>query len=194
MEFILCPHNCAYAKMPNMNEKSTESTSATQTADKDIIFMQAAMAEADIALSLGEVPIGAVVVFEGEIIGRGHNLRETSNDPTTHAEMVAIRQAAEHIGHWRLLQTNLYVTLEPCVMCMGAVILARVPRLVYACRDPRAGAVGSIYDFAQDDRFNHKVEVTEGVLGEECSQLLSGFFKELRAGRKAAKRPSEPGG
>ena len=187
MEFILCPHHFAYAKMPNMNEKSTESTSATQTADKDIIFMQAAMAEADIALSLREVPIGAVVVFEGEIIGRGHNLRETSNDPTTHAEMVAIRQAAEHIGHWRLLQTTLYVTLEPCVMCMGALILARVPRLVYACRDPRAGAVGSIYDFAQDDRFNHKVEVTEGVLGEECSQMLSGFFKELRAGKKTKK-------
>jgi tRNA(adenine34) deaminase len=101
--------------------------------------------------------------------------------------MVAIRQAAEHIGHWRLLQTNLYVTLEPCVMCMGAMILARVPRLVYACRDPRAGAVGSIYDFAQDDRFNHKVEVTEGVLGEECSQMLSGFFKELRAGKKSKK-------
>ena len=182
-----CPHYFAYAKMPNMNEKSTESTSATQTADKDIIFMQAAMAEADIALSLGEVPIGAVVVFESVIIGRGHNLRETSNDPTTHAEMVAIRQAAEHIGHWRLLETTLYVTLEPCVMCMGAMILARVPRLVYACRDPRAGAVGSIYDFAQDDRFNHKVEVTEGVLGEECSQMLSGFFKELRAGKKSKK-------
>ena len=163
------------------------------TSEQDISFMQAAMAEAEIARSLGEVPIGAVVVFEGEISGRGHNLRETSNDPTTHAEMVAIRQAAEKIGHWRLLETTLYVTLEPCVMCMGAIILARVPHLVYACRDPRAGAVGSIYDFAQDERFNHKVEVTEGVLGEECSQMLSGFFKELRAARKAAKTPTEPG-
>ncbi len=101
--------------------------------------------------------------------------------------MVAIRQAAEHIGHWRLLDTTLYVTLEPCVMCMGAMILARIPRLVYACRDPRAGAVGSIYDFAQDERFNHKVEVTEDVLGTECSQLLRGFFKELRAGKKIKK-------
>jgi len=149
--------------------------------------MQAALEEASIAKSLGEVPIGAVVTCNGEIIGRGHNLRETSNDPTAHAEMVAIRQAAESIGHWRLLDTTLYVTLEPCVMCMGAIILARIPRLVYACRDPRAGAVGSIYDFSLDERFNHKVEVIEGVLGEECSQLLSGFFQQLRAGKKLQK-------
>ncbi len=149
--------------------------------------MQAALDEAAAAKDLGEVPIGAVIVFDEEIIGRGHNLRETSNDPTTHAEMVAIRTAAAKIGHWRLLDTTLYVTLEPCVMCMGAIILARLPRLVYACRDPRAGAVGSIYDFSQDGRFNHKVEVTEGVLGEDCSQLLSGFFQELRAGKKSQK-------
>ena len=149
--------------------------------------MQAALDEAKVAKALGEVPIGAIIVLDDKIIGRGHNLRETSNDPTTHAEMVAIRQAAEKIGHWRLLDTSLYVTLEPCVMCMGAIILARIPRLIYACRDPRAGAVGSIYDFAQDERFNHKVEVTKGVLGTECSQLLSGFFKELRAGKKTQK-------
>ncbi len=147
--------------------------------------MQAALDEAELARQKGEVPIGAVIVLDGEIVGRGHNLRETSNDPTTHAEMVAIREAAETIGHWRLLDTTLYVTLEPCVMCMGAIILARIPRLVYGCRDPRAGAVGSIYDFSQDERFNHTVEVTEGVLGEECSQRLSAFFKELRAGKKA---------
>jgi tRNA(adenine34) deaminase len=157
------------------------------TFEQDQAWMRAALDQAEAARALGEVPIGAVVVLDGEIIGRGYNLRETSNDPTTHAEMVAIRQAAEHIGHWRLLDTTLYVTLEPCVMCMGAIILARIPRLVYACRDPRAGAVGSIYDFAQDERFNHKVEVTEGVLGEECSQMLSGFFKELRAGKKSQK-------
>ena len=154
---------------------------------KDQVFMQAALAEAHLALDKGEVPIGAVVVCNDEIIGRGHNLRETSNDPTTHAEMVAIREAAAVIGHWRLLETTLYVTLEPCVMCMGATILARIPRLVFACRDPRAGAVGSIYDFARDERFNHKVEVTEGVLGDQCSQLLSGFFKELRTGKKTRK-------
>ncbi len=155
--------------------------------EQDQLFMRAALAEADTARTIGEVPIGAVIVFNGEIIGRGHNLRETSNDPTTHAEMVAIRQAAARIGHWRLLDTTLYVTLEPCVMCMGAIILARIPRLVYACRDPRAGAVGSIYDFAHDERFNHKVEVSEGVLGAECSEMLSGFFKELRAGKKSQK-------
>ena len=160
----------------------------------DTTYMQAAIAEAELARAKGEVPIGAVIVHEVQIIGRGHNLRETSNDPTSHAEMVAIRQAAEAIGHWRLLETTLYVTLEPCVMCMGAIILARIPRLVYACRDPRAGAVGSIYDFSSDERFNHKVEVVEGVLGAECSALLSGFFQELRAGRKAAKPPSEAGG
>ena len=155
--------------------------------EQDQIFMRAALAEADAARALGEVPIGAVIVLDGQIIGRGHNLRETSNGPTAHAEMVAIRQAAERIGHWRLLDTSLYVTLEPCVMCMGAIILARIPRLVYACRDPRAGAVGSIYDFAQDERFNHKVEVSEGVLGMECSTMLSDFFKELRAGKKTQK-------
>ena len=153
----------------------------------DTTYMRAAIAEAELARARGEVPIGAVIVHDGQIIGRGHNLRETSNDPTSHAEMVAIRQAAAAIGHWRLLETTLYVTLEPCVMCMGAIILARIPRLVYACRDPRAGAVGSIYDFSSDERFNHKVEVTEGVLAEECSAVLSGFFQELRAGRKAAK-------
>ncbi len=162
--------------------------------ENNIRFMRAAIDEAEMARSKGEVPIGAVIVHDGEIIGRGHNLRETSNDPTTHAEMVAIREAAAKIGHWRLLNTTLYVTLEPCVMCMGAIILARIPHLIYACRDPRAGAVGSIYDFSQDERFNHKVEVTEGVLGEECSTMLSGFFQELRAGRKSINQPSEPGG
>ena len=156
----------------------------------DTTYMQAAIAEAQLARAKGEVPIGAVIVHQEQVIGRGHNLRETSNDPTTHAEMVAIRQAAAAIGHWRLLETTLYVTLEPCVMCMGAIILARIPRLVFACRDPRAGAAGSIYDFASDERFNHRVAVTEGVLGDQCSAMLSGFFQELRTGRKAAKPPS----
>jgi len=153
----------------------------------DRLFMQAALDEARAAQACGEVPIGAVIVLNGEIIGRGHNRRETAEDPTAHAEMLAIRQAAEAIGHWRLLGTTLYVTLEPCVMCMGAIILARIPRLVFACRDPRAGAVGSIYDFSQDERFNHRVAVQEGVLSEECSELLSGFFRELRTGKKSRK-------
>jgi len=152
--------------------------------------MQQALVEAETAARLGEVPIGAVVVRGGEIVGRGYNLRETSNDPTTHAEMVAIREAAAALGSWRLIDCTLYVTLEPCVMCMGAIILARIPRLVFACRDPRAGAVGSIYDFSRDERFNHRVEVAEGVLADECSELLSGFFQELRARKKEERKPS----
>jgi tRNA(adenine34) deaminase len=146
--------------------------------------MQEALVEASAAARLGEVPVGAVVVKDGEIIGRGHNLRETSNDPTTHAEMIAIRQAAETLGSWRLIGCTLYVTLEPCVMCMGAIILARIPRLVFGCRDPRVGAVGSVFDFSRDERFNHRVVVTEGVLDQECSDLLSGFFRRLRAAKK----------
>jgi tRNA(adenine34) deaminase len=147
-------------------------------------FMQQALLEAAAAEGLGEVPIGAVVVREGRVIGRGHNLRESLNDPTAHAEMVAIRQAARALDCWRLLDCTLYVTLEPCVMCMGATILARIPRLVFGCRDPRAGAVGSIYDLSRDPRFNHQVVVDEGILGAECSEMLSGFFKNLRARRK----------
>jgi tRNA(adenine34) deaminase len=147
-------------------------------------FMQQALVEAETAARLGEVPVGAVVVRGGEVIGRGHNLREASNDPTTHAEMIAIRHAATALDSWRLLECTLYVTLEPCVMCMGAIILARIPRLVFACRDQRAGAVGSIYDFSHDERFNHRVEVREGVLAKECSELLSGFFQSLRARKK----------
>lgn len=154
----------------------------------DQAFMALAMDEARAAAAMGEVPIGAVLVLGGEVIGRGHNRRETSNDPTTHAEMLAIREAAAKLDSWRLLNTTLYVTLEPCVMCMGAIILARVPRLVFACRDPRAGAVGSIYDFSRDERFNHRVAVTEGVLEAECSALLSDFFRELRQAKKETKQ------
>jgi len=149
--------------------------------------MLEALAEARRAEALAEVPIGAVIVHQGEIIARAHNRRECDQDPTAHAELMAIRQAAEALGSWRLLDCDLYVTLEPCVMCMGAIILSRVPRLVFACRDPRAGAVGSIYRLHEDDRFNHRVEVVEGVLEEESSYLLSDFFRRLRKEKKAAK-------
>lgn len=161
-----------------------------EVVEQDRIFMRQAIAEAAAAVRIGEVPVGAVLVRAGSVIGRGFNLRETSNDPTTHAEMIAIRQAAAHIGHWRLLDSTLYVTLEPCVMCMGAIILARIPRLVYGCRDPRVGAAGSIYDFSQDDRFNHRVAVTEGVLEAECRSQLSGFFQDLRSRKKNARGTS----
>jgi tRNA(adenine34) deaminase len=156
--------------------------------EQDLAFMGTALLAAKSALQKEEVPIGAVVVYQGEIVGRGYNLRETSNDPTTHAEIIAIREAAAKLDSWRLLDCTLYVTLEPCVMCMGAIILARIPRLVFATRDPKAGAVGSIYNLASDRRFNHKVDVTEGVLAEKCSEMLSGFFKALREKKKADKR------
>ena len=149
--------------------------------------MQAALDEAAVAESLAEVPIGAVVVLDGQIIGRGHNLRETSNDPTTHAEIIAIQQAAKKLNSWRLLDCTLYVTLEPCVMCMGAIILARIPQLVFGCRDPKAGAVGSLYNLADDKRFNHQVAVREGVLQQGCSTQLSHFFQSLREQKKEQK-------
>ena len=161
------------------------------TQEQDRYFMQQALDEAALAEQLDEVPIGAVVVYNGEIVGRGHNLRETSNDPTTHAEMIAIRQAAQALDSWRLLDCTLYVTLEPCVMCMGAIILARIPNLVFGCRDPRVGAVGSIYNLAEDERFNHRVAVQEGVLEQECSTQLKNFFQRLRARNKARKLVQE---
>ncbi len=161
------------------------------TQEQDRYFMQQALNEAALAEELEEVPIGAVVVHNGEIVGRGHNLRETSNDPTTHAEMIALRQAAQALDSWRLLDCTLYVTLEPCVMCMGAIILARIPNLVFGCRDPRVGAVGSIYNLAEDERFNHRVAVQEGVLEQECSTQLKSFFQRLRARNKARKLVQE---
>lgn len=170
-----------------MVEASLNDLNETAAA-RDRMFMELALAEALKAQALGEVPIGALVVHEGRIIGRGFNRRETSNDPTTHAEILAIREAAAALNSWRLLDTTLYVTLEPCVMCMGAIILARIPRLVFACRDPRAGAVGSIYDFSQDERFNHRVAVSEGILQHECSTLLSGFFQKLRDDKRKLKK------
>ena len=150
-------------------------------------FMHLAMAEARRAETIGEVPIGAVLVLDGEIVGKGHNRREVSNDPTAHAEMLAIRDAADRLDSWRLLDTALYVTLEPCPMCMGAIILARIPRVVYACRDPRAGAAGSLFDLSCDERLNHRVEITEGILQQETSEMLSGFFRRLRDRKRADK-------
>jgi tRNA(adenine34) deaminase len=171
---------------PDGSHKKTSMTTVVESVDN--LFMREALKSAQSARELGEVPIGAIIVHEGGIIGRGYNLRETSQDPTTHAEMIAIRQAATQLGSWRLLDCTLYVTLEPCVMCMGAIILARIPRLVYGCRDPRVGAAGSIYNFSLDERFNHRVATSEGVLGEECSALLSGFFQERRAEKKAERQ------
>jgi tRNA(adenine34) deaminase len=149
--------------------------------------MGIALREAVKAADRSEVPIGAIVVRDGVVLGRGHNLRETRQDPSAHAEMLAIRQAARRTGNWRLTGTTLYVTLEPCIMCMGAILLARVERVVFACHDPKGGAAGSLYDLSDDSRLNHRLTLVSGVCEEECSSLLSGFFRALRS-RKRAKR------
>ena len=146
-------------------------------------WMREAIAQARMALALGEVPIGAVIVRDGQIVGAGHNLRETTHDPTAHAEMIAIREASKKLGAWRLLGCTLYVTLEPCPMCAGAILQARVERVVYGAADPKAGCAGTLMDLLQDHRFNHRLPWRAGVLQEECASLLTGFFRELRARR-----------
>ncbi|AHD03903.1 tRNA adenosine(34) deaminase TadA [Paenibacillus larvae] len=143
-------------------------------------WMQEAISEALKAETIHEVPIGAVIVHEGRIIGRGHNLRETSMDPTAHAEMIAIREASEYLRAWRLLNCTLYVTLEPCPMCAGAIVQSRILRVVYGTIDPKAGCAGTLMNLLQEDRFNHRVEVINGILREECSSLLTSFFRKLR--------------
>lgn len=132
------------------------------------------------AAAEGEVPIGAIIVCEGEIVGAGRNSREVDADPTAHAEMIAIREASEKLDRWRLFGCTLYVTLEPCPMCAGAMVNARIDRLVYGACDPKAGAVGTLYDLSDDARLNHRFEVTSGVLEDECAQVLKEFFKGLR--------------
>lgn len=146
-------------------------------------WMEIALDQARAARDVGEVPVGAVVVHEGRAIGLGHNLTATSNDPSAHAEMVAIRRAAEHLGHWRLLDCTLYVTLEPCTMCAGAIVLSRIPRLVFGAMDPKAGMCGSLGNLVQDSRLNHRVTLTTGVGVAESAELLRSFFRARRASR-----------
>jgi len=148
--------------------------------------MRLALEEAEKAAALGEVPVGAVVVVDGEAVGRGGNRRETLGDPLAHAELVAIRQAAGRLSGWRLAGATLYVTLEPCAMCAGALVASRVARLVYGAADPKAGFCGSLGDLVRDQRLNHRLEVTAGVLGEECGALLRRFFAGLRRGPQGA--------
>jgi tRNA(adenine34) deaminase len=142
--------------------------------------MSAALALAREAADLGDVPVGAVAVLDGRIVGRGRNAREADRDPTAHAELVALRDAARTLGRWRLSGVTLYVTLEPCAMCAGAMVLARIDRLVYAASDPKAGAVGSLLDLSADPRLNHRFPVLRGVLGEESGELLRAFFRARR--------------
>ncbi len=145
-------------------------------------YMRLALVEARKALEHGDVPIGAVAVRNGEVIGRGYNRREADQDPTSHAEMIAIREAAQVVGHWRLEGVTLYCTLEPCAMCAGAMVLARLPRLVYGAIDPKAGASGSIMDVLRHPKLNHQVEVIPAVLAGESAALIRAFFDDLRAG------------
>ena len=142
-----------------------------------------ALAEARLAGSEGEVPIGAVVVFEGRIVGRGRNARERLRDPTAHAEILALQETARVLGRWRLTGATLYATLEPCPMCAGALVNARIDRLVYAVADPKAGAAGSLFDLVRDPRLNHRLEVGSGALAAECGDLLRGFFRAKRAAK-----------
>jgi tRNA(adenine34) deaminase len=145
-----------------------------------IAWMREALSEARRAAKLGEVPVGAIVVRGDEIVGRGFNRRESDGDPLAHAEILALRQAARQIGNWRLVDCDLYVTLEPCAMCAGALVNSRIERLVFATRDPKAGYCGSLGNLVQDPRLNHRLEVVEGVLAEEASDLLRAFFASLR--------------
>jgi tRNA(adenine34) deaminase len=151
--------------------------------EEDERWMREALRLAREAERIGEVPIGAVIVRDGQIVGAGYNRRETARDPTAHAEMIAIRQASETLQAWRLLGCTLYVTLEPCPMCAGAILQARIDRVVYGAPDPKAGCAGTLMDLLQDPRFNHRSAWSSGLLQDECAALLTNFFRRLRAGK-----------
>ncbi|PLS02311.1 tRNA adenosine(34) deaminase TadA [Neobacillus cucumis] len=154
----------------------------------DEYFMMEAIKEAKKAEEMNEVPIGAILVMKGEIISRAHNLRELEQNAIAHAELLAIDQACRDTGSWRLENSTLYVTLEPCPMCAGAIILSRVKRVVYGAGDPKGGCAGTLMNLLQDDRFNHQCELTKGVMEKECGQLLSDFFRRIREGKKLTKQ------
>lgn len=154
---------------------------------QDEVFMREAIKEAKKAEELGEVPIGAVMVYNGQIISRAHNLRESKQSSTAHAEILAIEQACREIGSWRLENTILYVTLEPCPMCAGAIVLSRIARVVYGAGDPKGGCAGTLMNLLQDSRFNHQCEVESGVLEADCGRLLSDFFRKIRVRKKQEK-------
>ena len=153
-----------------------------QSVDPDIRFMQMAMDQAEIAEENGDVPIGAVIVYENRVIAKAYNQREQLSDPTAHAEIISLTQAAAYIGNWRLHGCSIYVTLEPCTMCAGALVLGRLDRLVYGCDDPKTGAVKSLYNIVQDQRLNHTLEVTSGIMARECSEQIQRFFLDENGG------------
>ena len=151
-------------------------------------FMKIALEEAQEAYCRGEVPVGAVLVLEGNILARAHNSPIMRNDPTAHAEILALRQAGEKFGNYRLTGAELYVTLEPCIMCAGAIIQARISRVIFGARDPKCGAVVSLYNILADERLNHQVEITEGILSEECGEIISRFFQQKRVTSRPLRR------
>ena len=163
-----------------MSQTTSEMTMSERFFPRDEHYMRLAMDEAEQALEHGDVPIGAVIVRADELIAGAHNERELRQDPTAHAELIVLRRAAEILGSWRVLDTVLYVTLEPCAMCAGAVVLARVPRVVFGASDPKAGACGSVLDVLAEPRLNHRPNVAGGLLAQECGELLSGFFASRR--------------
>ena len=156
--------------------------------NQDEKYMREALKQAKKAYLLEEVPIGCVIVYEGKIIGRGYNRRTVDKNPLAHAEIQAIRKASRKIGDWRLEECTMYVTLEPCQMCSGAIVQARIPRVVVGCMNPKAGCAGSIINLLNMKEFNHQVDVTTGILEEECSLMMKKFFKELREKKKQKKR------
>ncbi len=161
-------------------KRCEENGNLERITDEDLGWMRVALAQGEVALEEGEVPIGAVVVKEGRVLAADHNRTEGDRDPTAHAEILAIREAAGVLGGWRLLETTIYVTVEPCPMCVGAIIQARIPRVVFGADDPKAGAAGSLYNILQDRRFNHRAEVVGGIMGKASAELLRRFFRNLR--------------
>jgi len=157
---------------------ATMTNGGAHTTDEE--FMRLALAEAHKAAGEGETPVGAVLVIGNTVIAASHNMRETWQDPSAHAELLVVREASAKLGRWRLTDATIYVTLEPCLMCSGALVLARINRLVYGCRDPKAGALGSVYDVVRDGRLNHVYRITPGILEAECSDVLQVFFEKLR--------------
>lgn len=193
IKFIENIDNIKYEK-EKMNEKLDQKELSSKILDEskitipDNFYMKEALKEARKAYEKGEVPIGAVIVKDNEIIGRGHNLRETGKDPTLHAEIIAIREAAKNVGGWRLIGCSMYVTIEPCAMCAGALVNSRIDNLVIGSKDPKMGACGSIINLVEHEKMNHIINVTFGIMEEECSQIVKGFFKDLRNRKKSNKK------
>ena len=162
------------------------------TSNTDQKFIELALEEARLAAEEGEVPVGAVLVVNGEVIARAHNLREELSDPTAHAEMLALREASQRLLRWRLTGATLYITMEPCAMCAGAAVLARIDRIVYGCNDPKAGACGTVFDIAREPQLNHRIEITGGILKEECQNIVQKFFENRRKKIRNSERWPSP--